>query len=90
MKDFLESREFYSKIAFLFLVAYLISAPFSISISQIFIFSGIILWLSSFNREVKVSSLSFPCWLPILLFVIFTLTELFQSLDVNIQVESFT
>ena len=79
MKEFLESRELYSKIAFLFLVAYLISAPFSISISQIFIFSGIILWLFSFNREVKVSSLSFPCWLPILLFVIFTLISAFTS-----------
>ena len=79
MKEFLESRELYSKIAFLFLVAYLISAPFSISISLIFIFSGIILWLFSFNREVKVSSLSFPCWLPILLFVIFTLISAFTS-----------
>ncbi|MED5580163.1 MAG: O-antigen ligase family protein [Nitrospinota bacterium] len=79
MKIFLANRGFYSKISFLCLMAYLFFAPFSISISQIFIFSGIISWFISFNREVKVTSLRFPCSLPIILFVVFTLSSAFTS-----------
>tara|TARA_Y100000814_G_scaffold292108_1_gene269945 strand:+ start:1371 stop:2639 length:1269 start_codon:yes stop_codon:yes gene_type:complete len=79
MKEFLEARDSYSSIYFLCLLAYLFFAPFSISISQIFIFSGILLWLISFNRELKVPFLSFPCWLPVLMFVVFTLISAFTS-----------
>tara|TARA_A100001037_G_C15153857_1_gene641885 strand:+ start:11013 stop:12266 length:1254 start_codon:yes stop_codon:yes gene_type:complete len=79
MKEFLEDRGSYSRICFLCLLGYLFSAPFSISISQIFIFSGILLWFISFNRELKVPNLSFPCWLPVLMFVVFTLISAFTS-----------
>ena len=79
MKEFLENRGFYSKTSFLCIIGYLFSAPFSISMSQIFIFSGIIVWFISFNREVNVTSLRFPCWVPVSMFMIFTLISAFTS-----------
>ncbi|MDP7502779.1 MAG: O-antigen ligase family protein [Nitrospinota bacterium] len=62
-----------SRLSMVCLIGYLFSAPFSISISQIFVFTGIASWLVSLRLEGGPSGFQLPLWRPIALLVALTL-----------------
>ncbi len=69
----IKGRSPLSRLSIICLIGYLLSSPFSISVSQIFIFTGIGSWLVSLRLEGRPSGFHLPLWRPIALLVALTL-----------------
>ncbi len=72
-----------SRVAFGGLFGFAVSAPFSISLAQICVFTAIAAWLASMGARGQAPLLAqrFPLWRPWLLFAILTLASAFHSDD---------
>ena len=70
-----------SRVAFGGLLGFVVSAPFSISIAQICVFTAVVAWLASMTRAAPLLTQKFPLWGPWLLFALFTLASAFHAPD---------
>ena len=70
-----------SRVAFGGLLGFVVSAPFSISIAQICVFTAVVAWLASMTRAAPLLTQKFPLWGPWLLFALFTLAGAFHAPD---------
>lgn len=72
-----------SRVAFGGLFGFAVSAPFSISLAQICVFTAIAAWLASMGARGQSPLLvqRFPLWRPWLLFALLTLASAFHSDD---------
>lgn len=77
----LQNRSPLGCLAFVCLIGFLVSSPFSISLSQIFIFAGIGAWIFSLWKESDSQRRQFPIWVPMALFATLTLLSAFLSDD---------
>ncbi len=77
----LRERPPLSRLAFLGLTGFLLTVPYSVSISQIFIFTGIGAWLISLWKEPRPGGPRFPLWIPFVVFSALTLLSALLSDD---------
>ncbi|MEE9276573.1 MAG: O-antigen ligase family protein [bacterium] len=81
MGERLRARPPLARIAFVGLIGFALSAPFSISVSQIFVFGAIAAWLLSLWREEAARPARFPLWRPFALFAALTVASAALSDD---------
>ncbi|MBI1724207.1 MAG: O-antigen ligase family protein [Candidatus Tectomicrobia bacterium] len=79
LKRRLDARAPLSRMAFVCLIGFVLSSPFSISVAQLFGFTGTAAWLASMNFEGRVFRNRFPLKWPWLLFAVLTLASAFTS-----------
>lgn len=77
----LRRRSTLSLVAFGGLLGFVVSAPFSISIAQICVFTAVVAWLASMTKAAPLLTQKFPLWGPWLLFALFTLASAFHAPD---------
>ena len=70
-----------ARIAFGGLFGFAVSAPFSISLAQICVFTAMVTWLVSMSKGTPLLTEKFPLWRPWLLFAILTLASSFHAAD---------
>ena len=71
----LDARTPLSRAAFICMIGFVLSSPFSISAAQLFGFAGIAAWFSSINLESNVFRYRFPLFWPWLIFTFLTLSS---------------
>lgn len=79
--DSLRLRPPLARAALACLAGFLVFSPFSISLSQIFVFTGIVLWLLSVWKEPRSAPPRFYFWKPFVFFAALTLASAFFSDD---------
>ncbi len=77
----LRRRSTVSRVAFCGLLGFVVSAPFSISIAQVCVFTAVAAWLASMSKTAPLLTQKFPLWGPWLLFALFTLASAFHAPD---------
>ncbi len=70
-----------SRVAFGGLLGFAVSAPFSISLAQICVFTAMVAWLTSMAKAAPLLTQQFPLWRPWLLFALLTLASAFHAPD---------
>ena len=70
-----------SRVAFGGLLGFAVSAPLSISLAQICVFTAMVAWLTSMAKAAPLLTQEFPLWRPWLLFAILTLASSFHAPD---------
>ena len=70
-----------SRVAFGGLLGFAVTAPFSISLAQICVFTAVVAWLASMTKAVPLLTQKFPLWMPWLFFALFTLASAFHAPD---------
>ena len=70
-----------SRVAFGGLLGFAVSAPLSISLAQICVFTAMVAWLTSMAKAAPLLTQKFPLWRPWLLFAILTLASSFHAPD---------
>ncbi len=70
-----------SRVAFGGLMGFVVTAPFSISLAQIFVFTAVVTWLASMTKAAPLVTQKFPLWMPWLFFALFTLASAFHAPD---------
>ena len=70
-----------SRVAFGGLIGFAVTAPFSISLAQIFVFTAVVTWLASMTKAAPLVTQKFPLWMPWLFFALFTLASAFHAPD---------
>ena len=70
-----------ARMAFGGLFGFAVSAPFSISLAQICVFTAMVTWLVSMSKGTPLLTEKFPLWRPWLLFAILTLASSFHAAD---------
>ena len=70
-----------SRVAFGGLIGFVVTAPFSISLAQIFVFTAVVTWLASMTKAAPLVTQQFPLWMPWLFFALFTLASAFHAPD---------
>ena len=70
-----------SRVAFGGLLGFVVTAPFSISLAQICVFTAVVAWLASMTKAAPLLTQRFPLWMPWLFFALFTLASAFHVPD---------
>lgn len=70
-----------SRLIFICLIGFVCSAPFSISVTQIFVYTGIAAWAFLLFKEFQWNKMCFPLWKPIAVFATLTLLSALFSDD---------
>ena len=70
-----------SRVAFGGLLGFAVTAPFSISLAQICVFTAVVAWLASMTKAAPLLTQKFPVWMPWLLFALLTLASAFHAPD---------
>ena len=70
-----------SRVAFGGLIGFVVTAPFSISLAQICVFTAVVAWLASMTKAAPLLTQKFPLWMPWLFFALFTLASAFHVPD---------
>lgn len=70
-----------SRMAFGGLLGFAVTAPFSISLAQICVFTALVAWLASMTKAAPLMTQKFPLWMPWLFFALFTLAGAFHVPD---------
>ena len=70
-----------SRMAFGGLLGFAVTAPFSISLAQICVFTALVAWLTSMTKAAPLMTQKFPLWMPWLFFALFTLAGAFHVPD---------
>ena len=70
-----------SRVAFGGLLGFAVTAPFSISLAQICVFTAVVAWLASMTKAAPLLTQKFPLWMPWLFFALFTLASAFHAPD---------
>ncbi len=77
----LRERPPLSRFAFLCLTGFILTVPFSISLAQIFAYTGIGAWLASLWKEPRPGGPRFPLWKPFTAFAVLTFLSALLSDD---------
>ena len=70
-----------SRVAFGGLLGFAVTAPFSISLAQICVFTAVVAWLAFMTKAAPLLTQKFPLWMPWLFFALFTLASAFHAPD---------
>ena len=70
-----------SRVAFGGLLGFAVTAPFSISLAQICVFTAVVAWLASMTKAAPLLTQKFPVWMPWLFFALFTVASAFHVPD---------
>ena len=70
-----------SRVAFGGFLGFAVTAPFSISLAQICVFTAVVAWLASMGKAAPLLTQKFPLWMPWLFFALFTLASAFHAPD---------
>ena len=81
LEERLRTRSPASRVAFGGLLGFAVTAPFSISLAQICVFTALVAWLASMTKAAPLLTQKFPLWGPWLLFALFTLASAFHVPD---------
>ena len=70
-----------SRVAFGGLLGFAVTAPFSISLAQICVFTAVAAWLASMTKTAPLLTQKFPLWMPWLFFAAWTVASAFHASD---------
>ncbi len=81
MAERLQDRPPLGRLSLVCLIGFVCASPFSISVAQIFTFTGIGAWLISLWKEPRPGGPRFPLWIPFVVFSALTLLSALLSDD---------
>ena len=81
LEERLRTRSPASRVAFGGLLGFAVTAPFSISLAQICVFTAVVAWLASMTKAAPLLTQKFPLWMPWLFFALFTFGSAFHTPD---------
>ncbi len=81
LEEYFRKRSPASRVAFGGLLGFAVTAPFSISLAQICVFTAVVAWLASMTKAAPLVTQKFPLWMPWLFFALFTFASAFHAPD---------